>query len=288
MKVKTLEKSLNLINFHKLMHKRMKNPPRSKKDFVPKKISSNFNSYVKSINGKKVVTFGNDLDQPNLHLIFFHGGAYVFEITKKHWDFIFEITKEINAKSTVIDYPLAPESSYKETFDMLSEAYDYLYKTKPEDDFIFIGDSAGGGLALALCEKLVSMGLNKLPSKLILLSPFLDASLSNINKNDSLDCILDFDFLKYCSDLYSKGDDKKQYFLSPLFGNLNGLPDTGIFYGTHEIFVNDYNKLKELSKTGDSNFYFFEYENMPHDWIVLPITERDILKNDIEKFIKRE
>ncbi len=288
MKAKTLEKILNILNFHNLMHKRMKSISRAKGDFVPKSVSSKYDTSIQTINDKKVVTLGSNLERTKLHLIFFHGGAYVFEISKQHWDFIIDLTKKLNIKATVIDYPLAPESSYKDTFDMVTKAYEYLCDAYPEDDFIFMGDSAGGGLALALCEKLVSMGINKLPSKLILLSPFLDASLSYINKNDTNDCILDFDFLKYCSDLYSRGDDKKQYLLSPIFGNLNGLPDIGVFYGTHELFINDFLKLKELSKTVDANFNFFEYKDMPHDWIVLPIPERDILKNDIKKFINND
>lgn len=287
MKARLIGKSLKFINYHNIMVRRMKKPYRSGKEFVPKKVLNNYETSVKIINNREIVTFDKDLKQNKRHIVFIHGGGYIFEMSAMHWEFITRLSDKMMCRTTVINYPLAPESKYLETVEMVYKSYDYLVKHYPNDEFVLIGDSSGGGLALALNQKMVSENYKPLPVKNVLLSPFLDGTLANedIKIYQELDSVLDHEFLNYCTDLYSGGDDKSHYLISPIYGNLNNLPDTAVFYGTHEVFMADCLKLKELVKTKNSNFIFYEYNGMPHDWGILPIPERDDVIRDILSFI---
>ena len=188
---------------------------------------------------------------------------------------------------THIDYPLAPDHNYKETYKMVSGAYEMLIKQYPLDNFIFMGDSAGGGLALGFAQKLINDKHNRLPVKLVLLSPWLDLTMCNpaIKTLEKSDHILTLKMLQHAGMQYSNGDQQEQYLLSPINGNLTNLPKTIVFYGTEELFYADCIKLKSLTDSSKQNFIFREYQKMQHDWVIFPIPESKQAISEICGFI---
>lgn len=282
-----LEKSLKFINFRQRLNKMMEKPGRSQKEFVPKKVKDHYKVSEHKAQGRAVVTFERELNKSHKHIVFFHGGGYIFEMTTMHWKLVTALADRTQARISVVDYPLAPESSYRETFTMVTQSYETLVTTYPGDDFILLGDSAGGGLALAFTQKLIRDEFKPLPVKNILLSPWIDITLSNqaIRNYQQLDCILNDDFLNHCANSYAGGDDQKQYMLSPIYGELDHMPETAVFYGTHEMLLPDCLKLKDKAESANANFIFHAYENMPHDWGILPIPEREQLIDDICRFL---
>jgi acetyl esterase/lipase len=188
---------------------------------------------------------------------------------------------------THIDYPLAPEHHYRDTFEMVSGAYDLLIRQYPDDNFILMGDSAGGGLALAFAQKLIKEKHNKLPKKIVLLSPWLDLTMANpaIKKQEHSDHILTVKMLQHAGMLYANGDQQDQYLLSPINGDLTNLPKTIVFYGTEELFYADCTKLKSMTGSNSHNFIFREYRKMQHDWAVFPIPESKQLVKEVCEFI---
>lgn len=285
---RAIETAFKLFGFHRIIQKQMKDPGRSTKKFVPKKIEKKYRVERQFIDNREVITFDRDLNYQNRHIVFFHGGGYIFEISSMHWELLDRLAESTKSRMTVINFPLAPESTYWETFQMVFQTYDFLVKTYPRDEYVFMGDSAGGGLALAAVQELVNRDFRPLPKRLVLLSPFMDLTLKNIDFEDGLkaDVILDDEFLHYCADAYAGGDNKKLALLSPLYGVLDNLPDTAVFYGTHELLMADCLKLKDLVKRTNSKFCFKEYKNMPHDWGIFPIPERDRLIADIHRFLE--
>jgi acetyl esterase/lipase len=129
---------------------------------------------------------------------------------------------------------------------------------------------------------------NKLPVKIVLLSPWLDITMSNpdIKNQESLDYILTVNMLRNAGMKYSNGDNMDQYLLSPINGELNDIPETIIFYGTEELFHPDCNKLKSMIAPGKQNIIFKEYQKMQHDWAIFPIPESKQVVNEICEFIK--
>jgi acetyl esterase/lipase len=220
------------------------------------------------------------------HIIFLHGGAFTVEEDSGHWWMVEQILKQSNFKISFIQYPLAPESNYRQTHAMLTEAYSELTFKNPGERFYLFGDSAGGGLCLAFAQTLRDKA-QKIPEKIALLSPWLDLSLTNpeIRELEQRDLLLSAETLRKCASWYADGTDLKSPLLSSLYGNMEGLNSIGIFVGTEEILLPDCRLLKQkIEKSGTALFYK-EYEGMQHDWIIFPIKERHILLNEILQYL---
>lgn len=285
---KIITSSLGLLNAKKLVEMAFKYPTRSDKSISAHRFKkSNVISEFK-VMGKSVVTIESNECENNIHVIFFHGGAYLLEGSSLHVKLIEKFAKGAKCKISFVDYPLAPEFNYKNTFDMVQQTYNQLTSAFSEDRFILMGDSAGGGLALAFAQKLVKENTSILPVKNILFSPWLDISMQNskIKLSESSDKILPLNGLIEAGKKYAGGDDVNNYLLSPINGELNGVGDTIVFFGTEELFNADCKKLEEKAKTCNTNFKFYEYNKMQHDWVLLPIPEAEhAIKTAIE-FIK--
>lgn len=279
---------LDVFNFKKMVEKSLVNPARRKKPFNLSRYEKSFLVSQFQVMRKPVVTLQPKTECGQQHILFFHGGAYLLEGNAMHWKLIESIALKANCKVTYIDYPLAPESTYKATFEMVQHTYDKLIIDFPNDTFMLMGDSAGGGLALAFAQKLAAENALIQPSKIILFSPWLDMTMSNpeIKKIEKSDKILSVDALCKAAQLYSGGDDLQQFLLSPINGRFEGLGETLIFYGTHEILYPDCLKLKE--KTSElSNFHFREFTGMQHDLVIFPIAEADEALEMAVEFIVR-
>ncbi len=259
---------------------------RRKKNFLPKYIQLKYVYRHQIFKNKSIVTFNNKKQSKN-HVLFLHGGAYIFEATLSHWLLAEKIAKKSFSKMTMIDYPLAPEHGYKETLAMVSGAYDLLRKQYPNDHLILMGDSAGGGLVLAFTQKLIKEKYPYIPQKLILLSPWLDLSMSNpdIAELESRDYILSRKMLENAATGYANGDPMNHYLLSPINGELEKLPPTLLFYGTEELLYADCIKLKKIAAAKNAPIIFREYKNMQHEWVLFPIPERNQVINEIVDFI---
>ena len=283
---KFIEFVFRIIGFKSIIQRMAIKPARSKQ-FVPQDFINKFYVKTQTIDSKLIATIKNRNSTPKLHLIYLHGGAYVFEMSGLHWTLIDKLLNKIDCRITVIDYPLAPEANYKDTFQMLSDSYQYLIQQYPSDKFIFMGDSAGGGLALAFTQKLLNENFATIPEKLVLVSPWIDLALENpdINIYEKQDIQLSKQFLNDCADKYSNGTDKKVYLLSPINGNFKNLPSTIVFYGTHELFFPDIREFRSKAEKENLQIKFNEYENMQHDWILFPIPEAEKTLKDICDFI---
>lgn len=282
---------LNVFNFKKLVEKRaFKEISRTKKGFVPQSIKRSYLFNLKTFKAMEIATFESKEKVTKNHIIFFHGGAYIFEATRRHWRLAEKIVKNSFCRMTLVDYPLAPEHNYKETFTAISGAYEKLINYYPGDNFILMGDSAGGGLAFAFTQKLIEEKHEKLPAKIVLLSPWLDITMSNpdIKKQESIDYILTVKMLRNAVMIYSNGDNKDQYLLSPINGELKDIPETIVFYGTEELFYPDCKRLKSMIASDKQCIIFKEYQNMQHDWAIFPIPESNQVVNEICEFIKEK
>ncbi len=203
-------------------------------------------------------------------IIYLHGGAYVYNLTKYHWDLIDELIVKTNASFVVPDYPLAPEFTYKEVYEFLINLYNEISEQTSPQNIIFIGDSAGGGLALGFSMYLRNNNIS-LPSKLILLSPWLDISMSNpdILTKDKKDKILGIKGLEMAAGYYAGDTELTHYKLSPLYGDLSGLPEITVFTATHDLCHPDILKLKQKMDGQNIPVNYFEYPKLFHAWVII-------------------
>jgi epsilon-lactone hydrolase len=248
-------------------------PKRSKVRPEPH-FSSKYTSIKTLIQNRNVISLSLKDSSSHKHVVFFHGGGYSVEATKLHFTFIEKFIDQSKARFTFVDYPLAPEANVDDTLRMSMESYEYLIGKVPSDDFILMGDSAGGGLALALALKIRDKKLKR-AEKIILLSPWLDLGCSHpkIPEIASLDMILDVSPLRKIGDLYRGSHSTTDPIVSPGNGHYDGLGDISVFVGTHEIFYYDCIELKSRHADEKVKIETFVYEDMPHDWLLFPIPE---------------
>ncbi len=144
----------------------------------PRKILEFCHVHTHQINGSNVFTLTPKQKGSNKHILYLHGGAYVGGFVKVHWNFLAYLLQHLQCSITAPDYPLAPKYTYKEAFEVVATTYKSLLESVHPDNLILMGDSAGGGFALALAQKMRNETVPT-PSQLILLSPWLDITLTN-------------------------------------------------------------------------------------------------------------
>ena len=260
-------------------------------DFIsptpPKKILRTCAIDTNQINGHNVFTLIPKHNISKKHILYLHGGAYVTSFVSPHWYFLELISAKTQCVITSPDYPLAPKHTYKEVFEMIVKLYQKLLLTVHSSDIILMGDSAGGGLALALTQRLKVENL-PLPCHTILLSPWLDVTLSNpeIPMIDRIDPFTGIEGLRLAGKVYAGDSDPTHYLLSPINGPLKGLGKISIFAGTKDILVADSRKLKSLAESQGATIDYYEYKDMIHAWMLLYLPESKKAKNEIAELIK--
>jgi len=208
------------------------------------------------------------------HILYLHGGAYVQGFNKFHWRFMAFLVKSTGCTIIAPDYPLAPHHNYRDAFSMVTEVYRKMIAEVAPRNLILMGDSSGGGFALALAQKLKEENLDQ-PGQIILLSPWLDIELINpdIKDLEPVDPFLDQASLQQAGKLYAAGTSPGYYLLSPINGCLEELGNIAVFAGSKEILVADARKLNGLAALKGVNLTYYEYEDMVHAWMFLKLPE---------------
>ncbi len=266
------------------------NPPRSNLPLsASKKFSAKYDTKYHNINGTELLTSKPKMAQNNLHIIYFHGGAYILgrNNTKGYEAFISSLLDGTESKVTFVDYPVAPKSKYDKTLEKVYCTYAYLSEEYPDDEFVLVGDSAGGGLALSLAQILSEKKSIRNPVKNVLFSPWLDLSLDNpeIEKLANKDMILSKEALLYAAEQYSNPSEFKNPKVSPIYGNFRELGATIMFFGTSELFYADGLKMQHIAEKNKLDICFRFFNEMPHDWVIFPIPEARIALKEAYAFI---
>ncbi len=208
----------------------------------------------------------------NRLLLYIHGGAFVSGPAQHHWDSLKTISKKSNTIIWMCDYPKAPEHSLYEIAESIDAVYAAALEKYPSYEITLMGDSAGGTLIAALTQRLLK-SKKQLPQDIILISPVMDASLSNpsIPKIDSLDPMLSYEGVLSAKKMYARSLPLKSAEVSPLYGSFEGFPKTTFFIASYDITYPD--QLLAIEKMKDSGVAVevIEGDQMPHIWPLLPV-----------------
>ena len=239
----------------------------SRETLKPKSSDTMCNIETIDFEGRKVFYITPKEEKTNLTIIYFHGGSFIAEATKDHWEFLQNISKDLSATVIMPDYPLTPKHNYKDVFNFLEPLYKKIIEKIDVNNLVMMGDSAGGGMALGLEEKLTQEKI-EIPKKTILISPWLDTRLENpkISEFQNKDKQLNKEALKIAGVAYSSGDDN--YLVNPIEGDLSKLKSITIFIGTDDILNPDVYLLKEKGKEQGIEIQIKEYENAAHIWMI--------------------
>lgn len=285
MDIEKLDKFAKFLHVKGLVKMTIKRPKRGNKHFAAKKFKG-LRAEEFHVDGFLCVC-ADDGERAKAHIVFLHGGSYVAEGLLLHRKFMERLIREYGYRVTYIDYPLAPEHGAKETHAVLAKAYGALKNKFPEDEFVFLGDSAGGGLALAFLQKLSGAG-GAMPKKSVLLSPWLDLSLSRPEaaEYEEKDPTLSIDGLLFAGREYAKDLPLTDPLCSPIFGSMENLGDLLVTVGTHELFYPDCVWLKERAEgAAGTSVSVAVFENMFHDFAMTPLKESDAALALIDSFL---
>ncbi len=220
--------------------------------------------------GRKVFTIRDKNTEENTkYILYFHGGSYVAEATNNHWEFLKKIAKDTGYTIIMPDYPLTPKYNYKEVYNVVEPLYNQIIEKVGKSNLILMGDSAGGGLALGLYEKITQDNIET-PAKTILISPWLDVRLENDNIKDveKNDTILNKETLKLAGIAYAGNDGINSYMVNPIDGDLSKIENVEIFIGTYDILNPDCKLLKEKANEVGKDIEIKEYDQAKHIWLV--------------------
>jgi monoterpene epsilon-lactone hydrolase len=186
----------------------------------------------------------------DLLVLYLHGGAYVYEISKAQWAMLGKILRRANAECAVPLYPLAPEHSCPETLAYALEAYRAVRAAAGGKKVVVLGDSAGGGLALAL-DRAVRTSGEPQPDGLVLISPWLDVTCADPRQDGAahVDPLLAIPGLREAGRMYAGDLSPADPRVSPLFGDLGALPPTLVLTGTHDLLNADARRLHALANS---------------------------------------
>ena len=235
---------------------------------MPRDFHTRFRVQERQVNGQPVYVLLPSAESSQFTIIYTHGGAYVAALISAHWDIIGKLIERVGARVIVPIYPLAPEHNYRETFPLLEEVYRSALRDRPDDRIALCGDSAGGGLALAQAMHYRDLGL-RLPDRVVLFSPWVDITMSNPGAAavEPQDVILGSPGLVQCGRWWAGGDDPHSPLLSPIFGDLSGLPPIDIFQGTRDVLIADARKLCEKVTAAGGAIRLFEYPGAFHVFV---------------------
>jgi monoterpene epsilon-lactone hydrolase len=201
-------------------------------------------------------------------VLYLHGGSYISGSPNSHRSLVANIAIAAKARALVVDYRLAPEHPHPAAVEDAVTAYKWLIDNQVDPRHIAVaGDSAGGGLALAMLISLRDSNI-PLPAAGVCLSPWTDLAFSGESwkSKAAVDLIIyAYKELAFAG-MYLGGLDAKTPLASPLYADLKGLPPLLVQVGTDEVLLSDSTRLVDKAKQAGVDAVLDEWEKMQHVW----------------------
>jgi acetyl esterase/lipase len=240
------------------------------------------------IPAERIVSNGENAPR---YVLYLHGGAYVFGSPFTHRALTTRLALAASAVVLAVDYRLAPEHPHPAALEDAMTAYRALLAQQvPASRIVISGDSAGGGLSLALALAIRDAQL-PLPAALALLSPWTDLSLSGASHQAcaSRERLLSTTGLSADAQAYAGASDLRSPPLSPLFADLRGLPPMLVQVGSDEILLDDSRRLATAASAAGVPITLQVWPGLWHVWQLfggwLPEADRAI--SELGRYIRQ-
>lgn len=229
-------------------------------------------------------------ERPRRAIVHLHGGAFVFGSAATYRERSTHLSYRCDAEVFVPDYRLAPEHPYPAALQDASLALQYVRAQRPGLPLFVSGDSAGGGLALSALLQLRDRGL-PLPAGAILLSPWTDLSVSgaSVDERRDRDRWLTRAHLEQWAAYYAGAVPRRQPLLSPVFGDLRGLPPLLVFAGEDEVLLDDARRVVAGAIGAGVDARLLVSPGMQHNWLLtMPWLEASrVAWQEVVDFVER-
>lgn len=204
----------------------------------------------------------------DLIILQFHGGGYMGAVRNAYYVFA-GLYNEVSQGCSVLtpDYRVAPEHPFPAALEDAIASYQWLLDAGYfGEQIILAGDSAGGGLAMALCMYLKDHN-KPMPRGIVAMSPWTDltASGESYETNFTKDVLFGNtrESLIYVND-YAIGQNKTDPYISPLFGSFQGFPPMLIQVGSTEMLLSDSMEVAAKAREQGVKVRLSIYEGMFH------------------------
>lgn len=205
---------------------------------------------------------------PSKVLLFFHGGGYCSGSIVSHRGMVTEAGRAARARTLAVGYRLAPEHPFPAAIEDARSAYRFLLDQGVAPSKIAIaGDSAGGGLTLALMTR-VRDAREQLPACAWLVSPWVDLQMTGASLAEKAvtDPLISKSYLEELASAYLAGADPANPLVSPLNADLAGLPPLLVQVGSAETLLDDAVRIARRAGAADVRVNLEIWPHMIHAW----------------------
>ncbi|HNR02644.1 MAG TPA: alpha/beta hydrolase [Anaerolineaceae bacterium] len=216
-------------------------------------------------------------------LLYLHGGAYALGSVDTHRALAARLALAADCSALAINYRLAPENPFPAALEDALTSYRWLLSEGYHPSKICLaGDSAGGGLAVAALLMLRDKG-EPLPAGAVCFSPWFDLTLSgeSMRRNRTMDPVLSRPVLEVYARYYTGENVAHNPYISPLFGDLYGLPPIHLQIGTDEVLLDDSMRFEEKARAAGVDVNLVTWQDMFHVFQLMPFLpqSREALKH---------
>lgn len=232
---------------------------------------------ISNVHGFPVYTLWNaEAEMPGRTVVYLHGGAYVRPSDPRHWKLVTRLAGALGARAVLPAYPLAPEFTVEDSFEEMVGIFEEIASQSPEG-VVLVGDSAGGGYALALAEALRDRG-GAQPERMVLLAPWVDLTGTTPGTLEAAgrDPWLSHPHLSVYASFWAGSDDPAVLAdprVSPGLGDLAGLPPTLMLCGTRDLLQPGCDALFARAEEADWPLEYVVAPGLMHVYPLLPIPE---------------
>lgn len=244
----------------------------------PRDVRRTHSEHISNEHGFPVFTLlRSDAEQPpGRTVLYLHGGAYIRPSDPRHWRFATRLADALGARAVLPAYPLAPEFTVEDSFDDMVEVFEEVAAHSPEG-VVLVGDSAGGGYALALAQALRDRG-GPQPERLVLLAPWVDltgAAPGTLEAAED-DPWLSFPHLEVYASFWAGSEDLVALAdprVSPGLATLAGLPPALMLCGTRDLLKPACDVLFARAEEAEWPLEYVVAPGLIHVYPLLPIPE---------------
>src|SRR5690242_8874345 len=204
-------------------------------------------------------------------VVHFHGGGYCLGSARMMRTWAARLSAQAGCRVVIPEYRLAPAHAYPAALDDARAALNALLTEADPASIVFSGDSAGGGLALALILAMRAAG-GPLPAGCILMSPWLDLTIDRRARPALVrkDLLLSPPWLEACAAAYADPSQWPDPQISPLRAGHKGLPPLLIQAASDDLLAPDAELLATSAATASVDVTYTRWPGMWHDFALLP------------------
>ena len=199
-------------------------------------------------------------------LLYLHGGGFVYGLTPQHLQMGAYLAQEMALRVLMVDYRTAPDHPFPAALDDCVTAYRWLLdQGVPAQNIVVAGDSAGGNLTITMLMKLRDSG-NSLPAAAACLSPVADFTPRENPREGFTDPLLSPKASEFYHQAYVGSNNTQNPLISPVYGDLRGLPPLLVHAGEDEILRDDAVRITDLARSAGVDVRLNIYPRMWHVW----------------------